>query len=193
MNYDIREFNEWLKGQPSDGISWSISSSIQNGKIQKYFFSGVNDVHQCQPNLTWNKACLTVIKKWIKIKDLENSKRDEDIMENFDLNDYNRVGTEEYYYKAKDNKTVAVWTNCKCKRNFYQLWKPVVPHCFSCEEVKDLKKKNDEKDLIIENLKKKLTELEINSRNNQFEQSEIVEDVETDNKSENSDGFSLFD
>lgn len=126
-------------------------------------------------------------------------------MEKFKAEDYNRVGAT-YYYRSKDNNTIATYVDCDCNRKFYQLWKPSTFDCEQCNEIKNLKQKNaelenkikeelpakelkiakleesltiavetlnqwkreeDKKDLELENLKKRLAELEANETINQ--------------------------
>lgn len=142
--YDIKEFNEWLKLQTDNRINWVIDSSIKHGTIKKWSFSGINDIHECQPSLVWN---LPIVQMWIDIKKLENSKK-KSVIEKFNIKDYDVINNTDSgtsatsYYRSKNGDNIAYKTNCNCKREYYQLWKPISNECFSCEEIEELKKKN---------------------------------------------------
>lgn len=75
--YDIREFNEWLKSNPKDSVSWGINDSIKSGKFKNYFFNNSEEVKELETSLTWGETHLLILKEWMKIKDNEESLKNE--------------------------------------------------------------------------------------------------------------------
>lgn len=111
-------------------------------------------------------------------------------------------------YKSESNKNY-IWIGDKCsdcKKSYNQKWVPATNNCDTCRITKDLEKEKEqrelkikelennlskekealsEKDLIIENLKQKLAEIEIKEENKEIIQSEIIENNEDNHSDSN--------
>lgn len=92
------------------------------------------------------------------------------------MENFKPINNSIYYKSTINSNIIALNKNCNCGRSYYQKYKPFTFNCSQCNEIKELKRKNgelenklekieSEKDLIIENLKKKLAIFETNENN----------------------------